>query len=68
VGPGIFFKQASQESSLSLDYELVAGARLFDMVENTGFFLEFGLKNHLLLLSDGQFNGVYLAGGALFTF
>lgn len=68
IGPGIFFKQVSQESSLSIDYQLLAGARLFDLIENTGFFLEFGLKNHLLLLSDGQFNGVFLAGGAIFTF
>lgn len=68
VGPGIFFKQTRQESALSLDYQLIAGARIFDMIENTGFFLEFGLKNHLLLLSDGQFNGVFLATGAVFTF
>jgi hypothetical protein len=68
VGPGIFFKQTSHESALSLDYQLIAGARMFDLIENTGFFLEFGLKNHLLLLSDGQFNGVYIAGGAIFTF
>jgi len=68
LGPGIFFKQVSQESSISIDYQLIAGARMFDLIENTGFFLEFGLKNHLLLLSDGQFNGVFIAGGAMFTF
>ncbi len=68
IGPGIFFKQTSQESSISIDYQLVVGARLFEVIENTGFFVEFGLKNHLLLLSDGQFNGVFLATGANFTF
>lgn len=68
IGPGIFFKQVSQESAISIDYTLLAGARMFDVIENTGFFLEFGLKNHLLLLSDGQFNGVFIATGALFTF
>ncbi len=68
IGPGVFFKQAAQESAISIDYQLLAGARMFDVVENTGFFVEFGLKNHLLLLSDGQFNGVFIATGALFTF
>ncbi len=68
LGPGVFFKQVSQESAISIDYQLIAGARMFDVVENTGFFVEFGLKNHLLLLSDGQFNGVFIATGALFTF
>ncbi|MGE3975782.1 MAG: hypothetical protein AB7F59_14750 [Bdellovibrionales bacterium] len=68
IGPGIFFKQVAQESSLTLDYQLVAGARAFDLIENTGFFIETGLKNHLNLLSDGQFNGVFIAGGAMFTF
>lgn len=68
VGPGIFFKQQSSESSISLDYQLVAGARMFDVIENTGFFIETGMKNHINLLSDGQFNGVFISGGALFTF
>ena len=68
VGPGIFFKQTSGESSLSLDYQLVAGARFFDIAENTGFFIESGLKNHLHLLTSGQLNGTFLSAGALFTF
>jgi hypothetical protein len=68
AGPGIFFKQSQGESAISIDYQLLAGARMFDVVENTGFFIEFGLKNHLLLLSDGQYNGVFVSTGALFTF
>lgn len=68
VGPGIFFKQTSGESSLSLDYQLVAGARFFDIADNTGFFIESGLKNHLHLLTSGQLNGTFLSAGALFTF
>lgn len=68
VGVGAFFKQISSESSLSVDYQLVAGARLLNLFERTGFFIETGLKNHLHLLSDGQFNGVFLAAGAVFTF
>jgi hypothetical protein len=68
AGPGIFFKQVSGGSSLALDYQLVAGARFFDVAGNAGFFIESGLKNHLHLLTSGQLNGTFLAGGALFTF
>lgn len=68
LGPGIFFKQARSESPLSLDYQLFAGGRFFDVAEGVGFFAEAGLKNHLHLLDDGQFNGTFFALGALFTF
>lgn len=68
AGLGIFFKQIKDESSLSLDYQLIAGARFFNIYENTGFFIEAGLKNHLQLLSSGQFNGTFFSAGAVFTF
>lgn len=68
VGLGIFMKQISSKSALSLDYTVVAGARFFNVFENTGFFIEAGLKNHLLVLSSGQLNGTFLAGGLVFTF
>lgn len=68
LGLGIFFKQAEDESALSFDYQLLAGVRFFDVFENTGFFLETGMKNHIQLLSDGQFNGVFVAIGTVFTF
>lgn len=68
LGLGIFMKQISEESPLSLDYQLVAGARFFNVFENTGFFIESGLKNHLLITSSGQLNGVFVSGGAVFTF
>lgn len=67
-GIGVFFKQLEGESALSLDYQLVAGARFLNVFENTGFFLESGLKNHIQLLSSGQLNGTYLTTGAVFTF
>lgn len=67
-GPGIFFKQLSGESSLSLDYQLYLGLRLFNIFESTGFYVEGGLKNHLHLTSDGQLNGTYISAGAVFTF
>lgn len=68
LGLGIFLKQVERKSALSFDNQLVAGARFFNVFENTGFFIEAGLKNHLLILSSGQFNGTFLAGGMVFTF
>lgn len=68
IGLGVFFTQVPEESPLALDYQLVIGARFFDVFENTGFFIETGLKNHLLLTSSGQLNGTFLSGGAVFTF
>ena len=68
VGPGIFFKQTPNSSPLSLDYQLVGGVRLFDLYKSTGFFIETGVKNHLNLIGAGQFNGLFISVGALFTF
>lgn len=68
LGLGVFFKQVPNKSALSLDYQLIAGARFFNVFENTGFFIEAGLKNHVHLLSTGQLNGTFLAAGLVFTF
>lgn len=68
AGLGIFFQQVENESNLSLDYQLMMGARFMDILESVGFFIEFGLKNHLHILSDGQLNGTALNAGAIFTF
>ncbi len=68
VGAGVFFRQVKDSSPLSLDYQLIMGARFFDVVESTGFFVETGIKNHILLTSPGQFNGVFISAGAIFTF
>ncbi len=68
AGPGVYFTQLADESNISLDYQLILGARLLDLVENFGFFIEYGMKNHLHVLSDGQFNGTALTTGAVFTF
>ena len=68
AGLGIFFKQINEESHISLDYQVVAGARLFELVENMGIMAEVGMKNHVLLLSDGQFNGAFFSLGAIFEF
>ncbi len=68
IGLGIFMKQVPAKSVLSLDYQLMVGAQFLDIFENTGFFVEAGLKNHLHILSSGQFNGTFLSGGLVFTF
>lgn len=68
LGPGFFFNQISQESFLSVNYQLVAGARFFNVLQSTGFFIEGGLKNGFLLLTDGQYLGYFLAIGAVFAF
>jgi hypothetical protein len=68
VGFGVFTQQLPSESPLTLDYQLFAGVRFFDVINNTGFFVEAGLKNHFLVFSDGQFNGNFGALGCVFTF
>lgn len=69
AGLGVFFTQVEGESNLALDYQLVAGARFMDLADtNGGFFIEYGMKNHLHILSDGQLNGTVVTGGAIFTF
>ena len=68
AGLGIFPTQLPGESVLGIHYQLLAGVRFFNVLGSTGFFLETGLKNHFFLLSDGQFNGLFLTAGALFTF
>ena len=68
VGLGIFTKQISGESAIAFDYQLVLGARFFEVFGNAGFFIEAGIKNHIHILSDGQFNGTFVALGPVFTF
>lgn len=68
AGPGIFMKQLDGESSLSFDYHLFLGLRLFNVFEKTGFYIEGGMRNHLLITSDGQLNGTFISAGAVFTF
>lgn len=68
VGPGVFFKQIDGESEIALDYHMFLGLRLFNLLEQTGFFVEGGIKNHMHVTSDGQLNGTYFSAGAVFTF
>jgi hypothetical protein len=68
LGLGIFMDQPNDESNLSLDYQLVLGGRVLNVFNSVGFFAETGLKNHLHLLSSGQFDGVFFTIGSVFTF
>lgn len=68
AGAGVFFRQIKDESYLSFDYQLILGARFFDVYENMGFFIESGIRNHLHLLTSGQFNSVFISIGTVFSF
>ena len=68
AGGGVFLKQVPDKSPLSLDYQMYLGLRLFNVMDKTGFYVEGGLRNHLLLTSDGQLNGSFISAGAVFTF
>ena len=67
-GAGFFIKQIDDQSAIALDYSLFGGARFLDVIDNLGFMVEVGLKNHLHLLETGQFNGVFINVGTVFAF
>lgn len=68
IGAGIFFNQIESESILSLDYQAYLGLRLINIYDTIGAFIEWGLDNHFLALSVGQYNSTYLAVGLSFVF
>lgn len=68
AGMGVFFQQIRGQSALSFDYQIVAGVRVFDLWESVGLTVETGFKNHIHLLSQGQWNSVFLNAGTVFTF
>jgi hypothetical protein len=68
AGLGIFFVQVPDESSLSFDYQLVAGARFLELAPGLGVFIEIAMRNHLQFPKDGQLNGTGLAAGGAFSF
>jgi hypothetical protein len=67
LGAGVFLSQLERESNLSLDYQLIFGFRMQDIWGHSGFFIESGIKDHVHLLSDGQFTGQFLVAGAVFS-
>ncbi|MEI7973165.1 MAG: hypothetical protein WCH11_02235 [Bdellovibrio sp.] len=68
AGLGVFFKQLESKSQISLDYQLFMGLRLMDLWPGLGFFIEYGLKNHVHVLSEGQLNSTVLTLGPIFHF
>lgn len=68
LGPGFYLKQLRKQSVMSIDYQAVVGLRYLNAIDNLGFFVEFGLKNHLHVFSEGQFNGLFLGVGTVWTF
>lgn len=68
AGLGVFLKQIENESNISFDYQIATGIRLPELIGNSGFVFELALKNHLHLLSDGQFIGTTVGVGGIFTF
>ena len=68
AGPGFYIKQIHADSAMSLDYQLVTGARFLNVIDSLGFFVEFGLKNSLHLFSVGQYNGLFAGVGTAWMF
>lgn len=68
LGAGFFVKQIRGESALALDYSLLGGVRFLNVFDQVGFMVETGIKNHLHLFSDGQFNGIFINVGTVFAF
>ena len=68
AGLGVFVKQMQSESSLVVDYQMVAGARFLDVFDNVGIVVESGIKNHLVVDFTHQYNGVFVNAGAVFAF
>lgn len=68
IGPGFFVQQIHNQSALALDYSLLAGVRFLNVIDQVGFLVETGIKNHIHLFSEGQFNGIYINVGTVFAF
>jgi len=65
-GPGFFLKQQEGESDFSFDYKAYLGLRLTE--KNSQYFLQSGVKNHVSVLSDGQFVGWFVSSGVAYKF
>jgi hypothetical protein len=68
TGLGLFMHQLKDESPVSFDWQVFGGVRFLNVFESVGFMVEAGLKNQILLFSDGQFNGVFVNVGSVFAF
>ena len=68
AGVGLFTHQIKDKSPVSFDWQVFGGVRFLNVFERIGFMVEAGLKNHVLLFSEGQFNGVFINFGSVFMF
>jgi hypothetical protein len=66
AGPGYFIKQRKDESEFSLDYKAFLGLRLNQ--SQSQYFVQSGVKNHVHVLSDGQFIGWFVSSGVAYKF
>lgn len=66
AGPGYFFQQKQNESEFTIDYKAWLGLRLLD--DRSQYFLQSGVKNHVHVLSDGQFIGWFISSGVAYKF
>lgn len=66
AGPGYFFKQTEGESEFTIDYKAYLGLRLNRSTSQ--YFLQSGVKNHVHVLSDGQFVGWFVSSGVAYKF
>lgn len=66
AGPGFFFKQKDDESEFTFDYKAYLGVRLNQA--HSQYFIQSGVKNHVHMLSDGQFIGWFVSSGVAYKF
>jgi len=68
IGADLFTQQVSDRSPVGLCWQIVGGVRIQNVFDRVGFMVETGVKNHVLLASVGQFNGVFINVGTVFAF
>jgi hypothetical protein len=70
AGPGIglFMHQVADKSPVAFDWQIFGGVRVLNIFQQVGVMVEAGVKNSVLLFSEGQFNGVYINVGTVFAF
>ncbi len=66
AGPSFFLEQKDEESEFALDYKAYLGLRLNEA--HSQYFIQSGVKNHVHVLSDGQFVGWFVSSGVAYKF
>jgi hypothetical protein len=66
AGPSYFIRQSQNESHFAFDYKAYLGLRLHQ--KHSQYFIQSGVKNHVHVLSDGQFVGWFISSGVAYTF